>query len=212
MTHEANTYGYTVNGMLNKLKMVKATSSNIANASSLGYKREIPESVDFQSVFNEVTLRDQSQGALKKTSNKLDIAIDGNAYILVESENGLMPTRNGKLGFNENGSLVTQDGHEVVIIEKTEKPISLSKQNDIRINEGGEIFAGGERYGRIAMKIMDNKPVKIYQGFVEGSNVNLISEMTSMLLVFRSFEASEKTLGMEASVDKELIEKYGRNV
>ena len=59
---------------------------------------------------------------------------------------------------------------------------------------------------------MDNKPVKIHQGFIEGSNINLVGEMTSMLLVFRSFEASEKTLGMEASVDKELIEKYGRNV
>ena len=211
MAYEANTYGYTVNGILNKLKMVKAAASNIANASTLGYKREIPESVDFQSVFNDVTSRDQSQGALKKTGNHLNIAIDGNAYILVESKDGLVPTRNGELGFNENGSLVTPDG-EVVIIEKTEKPISLSKQDDIRINESGEIFANGERYGRIAMKIMDNKPVKIYQGFVEGSNVNLVGEMASMLLVFRSFEASEKTLGMEVSVDKELIEKYGRNV
>jgi flagellar basal body rod protein FlgF len=117
-----------------------------------------------------------------------------------------------RLSFNDKGLLVTKDDQEVIIVEKTDKPISLTKQYDLRINENGEIFAGGERYGRIAMKIMDNKPVKLHQGFVEGSNVNLMSEMVALSLTFRSFEASEKALGMETSVDKDLIEKYGRNV
>ena len=209
---QSNTYSQTVNGMLNKLKMIKTVSNNIANAGTAGYKREIPESVDFKSVLNDVTLKDSSQGPLKKTGNQLDIAIEGNAYILVESEGGPVPTRDGKLSFNDEGSLVTQDGHEVIIVEKTDKPISLSKQYDIKINENGEIFAGGERYGRIAMKIMDNKPVRLHQGFIEGSNVSLMSEMVALSLTFRSFEASEKALGMETSVDKDLIEKYGRNV
>ena len=207
-----NTYSQTVNGMLNKLKMLNVVTDNIANIGTSGYKREIPETVNFKSVMNEVALRDGSQGPLKRTGNQLDIAIEGNAFILVESKDGPIPTRNGKLGFNDKGSLVIPDGHEVIIVEKTDKPISLTKQYDIRINENGEIFAGGERYGRIAMKIMDNKPVKLHQGFIEGSNVNLMSEMVALLLTFRSFEASEKALGMEASADKELVEKYGRNV
>ena len=209
---QSNTYSQTVNGMLNKLKMIKAVANNIANAGTSGYKREIPESVNFKSVLNEVTLKDSSQGPLKRTGNQLDIAIEGNAYILVESKDGPVPTRNGKLSFNDKGSLVTQDGQEVIIVEKTDKPISLSKQYDIKINENGEIFAGTEKYGRIAMKIMDNKPVRLHQGFVEGSNVNMMSEMVALSLTFRAFEASEKALGMETSVDKELIEKYGRNV
>ena len=209
---QSNSYSQTVNGILNKVKMMKAVANNVANAGTTGYKREIPESVDFKSVLNDVTLKDSSQGPLKKTKNPLDIAIEGNAYILVESEGGPIPTRNGRLGFNDKGLLVTQDGHEVIIVEKTDKPISLTKQYDIKINENGEIFAGGERYGRIAMKIMDNKPVRLHQGFIEGSNVSLMSEMVAMSLAFRSFEASEKTLGMESSVDKDLIEKYGRNV
>ena len=209
---QSNTYSQTVNGMLNKIKIIKSVANNIANAGTSGYKREIPESTNFKSVLNEVTLKDSSQGPLKKTDNQLDIAIEGNAYILVESKDGPISTRNGKLSFNDKGSLVTQDGQEVIIVEKTDKPISLSKQYDIRINESGEIFAGGEKYGRIAMKIMDNKPVRLHQGFLEGSNVNLMSEMVALSLTFRSFEASEKALGMETSVDKDLIEKYGRNV
>ena len=209
---QSNTYSQTVNGMLNKLKLIKSVANNIANAGTSGYKRDIPESTNFKSVLNEVTLKDSSQGPLKKTGNQLDIAIEGNAYILVESKDGPIPTRNGKLSFNDKGLLVTQDGQEVIIVEKTDKPINLSKQSNISINENGEVFAGGERYGRIAMKIMDNKPVRLHQGFIEGSNVNLMSEMVALSLTFRSFEASEKALGMETSVDKDLIEKYGRNV
>ena len=212
MTYQPNSYSQTVNGILNKVKMIKAVANNIANIGTSGYKREIPESTNFKSVLDEVTLRDQSQGPLKRTGSQLDIAIEGNAYILVESGNGPVPTRDGRLTFNDKGALVTHDGREIIIVEQTDKPISLSKQYDIRINENGEIFADGERYGRIAMKIMDNKPVRIHQGFIEGSNVNITNEMVALSLTSRSFEASEKTLGMEASVDKELIEKYGRNV
>ena len=212
MTSQANTYSQTVNGMLNKLKMIKAVANNIANAGTSGYKREIPESINFKSVLDDITLKDSSQGPIKRTGNPLDIAIEGNAFILVESGNGPIPVRNGKLNFNDKGLLVTHEGQEVIIVEKTDKPINLAQQYDIHINESGEIFANGERYGRIAMKIMDNKPVRLHQGFVEGSNVSLMTEMVAMSLTFRSFEASEKALGMEASVDKELVEKYGRNV
>ena len=202
----------TVRGMLNKLKMIQSSTSNISNINTVGYKREIPEAANFKSVMNEIAIKDDSQGSLTKTGNPLDVAIDGNAYFLIESKGELLTTKNGRFRLNEKGALSTDEGNEVVIIEKTDKLISLAKSSNIEINQTGEIFVDGERYGRIALKILDNKPVKISQGHLEGSNVNVINEMATLLMAFRSFEASEKTLGMEASVDKDLIEKYGRNV
>lgn len=206
----------TVTGMLKKLKMIQLVTNNIANANTIGYKRQIPESLNFQSVLSkareETTMHDASQGPLKKTSEVFDLGIEGNAYFLVESKSGITPTRVGRFRLNEESKLVTQEGDEVVIVEKTNKDINLAKQNDIRINHAGEIIVDGEKYGRIAMQIMDNKQVRVHQGFIEGSNVDLMREMVSLSLLFRSFEASEKTLGMEASVDRDLIEKYGRNV
>ena len=212
MSNLPNTFGHTISGMLHKLKIIQAITANISNANSIGYQRQIPESISFQSVLNEATMRDQSQGELKKTNDKFDLAIEGNAYFLVESKNGQMPTRNGKFQLNEKGKLVTSEGNEVIVVEESDEPISLAKSNDIHINENGEIFVGTKRYGRIAMQVLDNKPVKVHQGFIEGSNVNLMTEMIALQMAFRSFESSEKTLGMEASADKELIEKYGRNV
>lgn len=212
MSYKPNTYTITLAGMLHKLKIIQKITDNISNASTIGYKRQYPESVSFKSILNETALHDETQGQLKKTNNLFDLAIEGNAYFLIESKDGLIPTRNGKFKLSEKGELVTLEGNEVIVVEKTEKPISLASSDDIDINEHGEIFVGTERYGRIAMQILDNNPVRVHQGHVEGSNVNLMTEMMSMSMAFRAFEASEKTLGMELSVDKDLIEKYGRNV
>ena len=212
MNNQNNIAGRTVEGMLHKLKMIQAITSNIENANTIGYQRQIPESVSFGDALNEAAMKDQTQGQLKKTNNIFDLAIEGNAMFLVESKDGPVPTRNGKFHLNDKGVLVTGEGNEVVVVEKTDKQLSLSKTTDIKIDQNGEISVDGERYGRIAMKIMDNKPVRVHQGSVEGSNVNLMNEMVLLQMVFRNFEASEKLLGMEASVDKDLIEKYGRNV
>lgn len=212
MNYRPGKFDTTLTGMLHKFKMIQLITDNIGNTSTVAYKRQIPESLSFESVLNQTAMRDNSQGQLKKSTNKFDLAIEGDAYFLVESKDGLRQIRNGNFKLNEKGNLVTQEGNEVVIIEKTDKPVSLATTDDVRINQTGEIFVGTERYGRIAMKIMDNKPVKVHQGFLEAANVDLASEMMTLMMVFRAFEASEKTLGMEASVDKELIDKYGRNV
>ena len=212
MNNQTNPFGQTVAGMLNKLKMIQVISSNIANAGSVGYQRQIPESISFDSVLNEAAMRDQTPGQLKRTGNKFDLAIEGNAYFLIESKDGPMPTRDGRFRLNEKGELCTHDGKEVIVVEKTDKPLNLAKEENITISKNGEILIGKEKYGRIAMQVLDNRPVKVHQSFVEGANVNIMTEMVSLAMTFRSFEASEKMLGMEASADRDLIEKYGRNV
>lgn len=212
MNYPSKDYGPTINGMLYKLDMIKAISNNIANAGTVGFKRDIPEAVNFKSVLDETALKDQQSGPLDKTNNKFDLAIEGNASFLVEGPDGPITTRLGNFKLNEKGNLANGLGQELIIIEKTDKDISLAKSENVKINQNGEIFIGSERFGRIAMQISDSNPVKVHQGFIEGSNVNMMNEMASLSLIFRSFESSQQVLGMEASVDKELIEKYGRNV
>ena len=212
MNFRPNTFDTTLKGMLHKLKMIEVISKNISNVSTAAYKRQLPEALSFSEILNETALRDNSQGAMKKTNSIFDLAIEGNASFLIETPNGLVETRNGNFKLNNKGEIVTHEGDVLVILDKIDKEVSLSDTNDISINQSGEIYVNGSRYGRIALRILDNKPVRIHQGFVEGSNVDLAQEMTALTMTFRSFEASEKTLGMEASIDKELIEKYGTNV
>ena len=216
MTNQPKAFGQSLLGMIQRLKMINIIADNIANAKSIGYQRKIPESATFESVLSsageKTPVRDDTHGPIQKTDQMFDLAIEGNAYFLVEGKDGVVPTRNGTFRLNEKGNLSNQDGQEVVVVEKTDKLISLAKNYDVSINHNGEIFVGTERYGRLAMRIMDNKPVKVHQGYLEGSNVNIMNEMVALSMTYRSFESTEKMLGMELSADKELIEKYGRNV
>ena len=211
MTYSQNTYGRTIDGMFKKMEMFEAITKNIANANSVAYKRRIPESVNFKSVLGDMA-RDNSQGQLKETQKAFDLAIEGDAFFMVEAKTGITTTRNGRFELNKEGDLVTLEGEKVVIVEKSENPLNLRDHTNIEIDDQGIISIDGERYGRIALSIQNNKPVRVHQGYIETSNVNIINEMSSLTMAFRSIEASEKVLGMEASVDKELVEKYGRNV
>lgn len=197
--------------LLQKFAMMKESTSNVANVNTFGYKRRIPESHSFNSILAEA-LKDPTQGSIRKTNRAFDIAIEGNAEFLIDTAKGLSHTRNGRFLLNNKGELVTQEGHKIVIVDKTDKNINLALEDDIKISEDGEIKVNDEFFGRIALRKNDDKPVKIHQGHIEGSNVDLIQEMFSLQQIYRAFDITEKFLGMEAGVDKELIEKYGRNV
>lgn len=207
-----NPYSRTVTGLISKLKIFQALSENIANANTVGYKKQIPGTQNFQDVLQNIVVKDESQGSLQRTGKAFDLAIEGNAFFKVDTGHGLTTTRNGRFNLNKDGEIISQEGHKLIIVEKIDKAINLALEKEITIDKQGVIHADGEKYGRIALELQDNNPVKIHQGFIEGSNVNLVTEMSVLTMAFRSLEASEKLLGMEASVDRDLIEKYGRNV
>ena len=50
------------------------------------------------------TTLDASQGALQKTGNELDVAIEGRGYFVVQTANGPMYTRNGSFQVSAQGS------------------------------------------------------------------------------------------------------------
>src|ERR1700742_3876282 len=56
------------------------------------------------------TYRDMTQGAIEATNNPLDIAIDGTAFLAVQTPNGERYTRDGNLHINSQGQLVTASG------------------------------------------------------------------------------------------------------
>lgn len=76
------------------------------------------------------------QGALQRTENSFDLAIEGKGFFTVMTERGERYTRNGSFTINKNGSLVTHNGNEVI---GANGPIKVQKNNFI-VNEKGEII------------------------------------------------------------------------
>jgi flagellar basal-body rod protein FlgG len=83
---------------------------------------------------NEVYTQFQ-QGALQKTENNLDLALDGKGFFTVLTERGERYTRNGSFTLNQEGLLVTHDGYPVL---GENGPIHL-QQNNFMFGEQGEI-------------------------------------------------------------------------
>jgi flagellar basal-body rod protein FlgG len=156
-------------GMLGLVDMLDSTANNLANVNTVGFKKE---QLTFQNIYdatvtqNEGTLLDGttrnlgnlsmgsqvqkltydfSQGSLQKTGNVLDVAIEGDGFLKIQSPEGDMAyTRNGSLTLDSNSFLVTREGDFVLDPEDQRIQINMrdvifDNFNKITISEKGHI-------------------------------------------------------------------------
>src|SRR5712691_701323 len=103
-------------------------ANNIANINTTGYKADGSLFEEYLSsaaradqsgarvsfVQDRGTWHDLSPGPIEKTGNPLNIAIDGNAFLVVQTPRGERYTRNGALQISGTGELVTSEGNPVL--------------------------------------------------------------------------------------------------
>ncbi len=111
-----------------------AVANNIANASTVGFKRQNPVQEGFYNYFvtklkrpfhfNVVsgpgggakvveTFSDLSGGIMRKTGDPLNVALQGPGYLVVDTPGGERFTRAGALAIDVDGHLATSDGYKV---------------------------------------------------------------------------------------------------
>lgn len=165
---------------------------------------------------------DLSPGEIQTTGRDLDIAISGNGWMAVKDSQGQEAyTRGGSLRLDANGQLVTASGKAVL---GDGGPISIPPAKSIEIGSDGTIsivplegdFKGLAVLDRIKLVQLDKQNVvknaegllqlksgtaqpadanvKVVSGAIEGSNVNAVSQMVSMISAGREFEAQMKML------------------
>ncbi len=78
----------------------------------------------------------KGQGALQVTDNPLDMAIEGQGYFVIKTDQGERYTRNGSFLINRNNELVTKEGHQVM----GETGVIKIKSNNFVVNDKGEIY------------------------------------------------------------------------
>ncbi|MCX8031331.1 MAG: flagellar basal-body rod protein FlgF [Thermodesulfovibrionales bacterium] len=196
-------------------------TQNLANADTIGYKKGkisfndyllpqdfLAERIDFKALsYHSPLMIDFSEGNLYKTGNPLDIAIDGNGFIALE---GSRYTRRGDLRKDKENFLVTHNGIKVL----GEKGAIKLPDGKVEINSSGRIIVNGVEIDTIKVvhfdKLNELKKVDdslfhsqqqgkkslamIKQGFLETSNVNVISEMVKMIVTLREYEAYQKAI------------------
>ncbi len=173
--------------------------------------------------------RVNGQGSFDRTENQYDCAIRGKGYfeILGAGENGEAAyTRDGSFSLNQDGDLVTSNGHIVnpgINIPLEAVAVDISKEGIVRYKlTGQEVYAEA---GQIQLatfinenglyEIGDNLLVMtaasgpanlanpkdpgygaIFQGYLENSNVSLVTEMTGLIKDQRGFQANMRVLNI----------------
>jgi len=80
------------------------------------------------------------QGSLKQTENDFDLSLDGNGFFSVMTEDGERYTRNGSFLIDNDGYLVTKDGHRVL----GENGMIQIKKNNFLVDEDGNVFVNDD--------------------------------------------------------------------
>jgi flagellar basal-body rod protein FlgF len=147
-------------------------ANNMANTSTVGFKREQPVFHEFVKkgegavdaarevsfVLDYGAVHDTRAGAFQVTGNALDVMIDGPGYLTVEAPGGGMAyTRAGALQVLETGELATTMGQRV--LDENGQPIAIPADQtaQLRIGEDGTINGAAGPIGRLAVTVFDDE-------------------------------------------------------
>ncbi len=177
------------------------------------------------------TYTDFSQGTLKPTGNKLDLALEGDAFYEVLTPQGVRYTRNGSFAIDAEGRLVTKGGHPVLkkgTEDASSRTITVTNPN-FTVSSNGDLYVEGNSLAGLSIvnigqkeallktgnslyslketfdaKISPNVEGKVHQGFIENSNVNVIQEMTDMIAATRAFDSTQRAIKAYDQMDEQV--------
>jgi len=236
-----------LSGAIARQQSIANTTANLANVSTAGYKKK---RMNFEAIlkgeqqiaaakgvnYNRVrgNYADFSQGPLKETGNPFDMAINGEGFFKIRSDEGDLLTRKGNFVLGDDGRLLTDSGlpvlssggAEIFIPQNDNSTITVDKEGNIStISESGESSV----VAQLAVVSVENtdtlKQIKdtafalpqgevdipaenftVVQGSIEGSNVNMTEEMSKMLTDNRLYEAYHNVLERYGKLGDKLSE------
>ena len=214
-------------------------ANNIANVSTPGFKVSqlymvdaglVDDGAGTQSSHNLMSIDDFSQGTIQSTGNVLDLAIEGDGFFTIQTDSGDAYTRDGRFQMDGEGKLVTLSGDYVLgrsgVISFEGDTIEFDKEGAV-IVDGVEVDVlkivrfespsalnklGEGLYGdpdNLAGMRVEEEPT-VQSGCLEGSNVQVITEMTRMIDIQRSFELYQKVMQTLQDMDKLSTTRLGK--
>jgi len=238
-------------GMMAQQLHVEVISNNVANLTTSGFKRRRPEfhdllyqnqrrigaqSSDVGTVVPagvQVGLgvkpasiyRIHEQGTMQQTENRLDMAIQGQGFFVVELPTGdFAYTRDGSFQLSPDGLLVNADGFPIspgITVPLDATDVAIGANGTVQASVQGQVApvdlgqlelatfvndTGLEAIGNnFLIETAASGPATIgapatdgygelLQGFLEGSNVNPVSEITALITAQRAYDLNSKVI------------------
>ncbi|MFG1296611.1 MULTISPECIES: flagellar basal-body rod protein FlgF [Xanthobacter] len=222
-------------------KRLATVANNVANMNTPGYRAE---QVRFSELLSD-TIGDKTSyvsegetftslrpGAITQTSNPLDLAIEGDGWFAVRTDQGVGYTRDGRLRMTSEGALQTMNG--APMLDAGGAPLMVDPNGGaVRVGVDGSVYQRGQTVGRVGIYVMadgtqmtrqsgavmtpDRAPAliqtfnrnKVLQGYVEGSNVDPVMEMTRLITLQRAFEQAANAVSQNEDLTTSAIKQLG---
>lgn len=206
----------------------EVASNNVANTETPGFKgqRVFAQLLEEAGPVAGVT-NDLSAGSLRQTGRPLDVALEGDGFLVVEAEDGELLRRGGSLSLDAAGVLVDGGGRPVL----GESGVLVIPPGEVQVERDGRILVDGGEVGRLrveraapesltrvttglwssdARERLDADEVTVRQGSLEESNVAALDGLVEMLEVQRNYAAIQKSVTTLDGVLDTVANRIGR--
>jgi flagellar basal-body rod protein FlgG len=224
----SNTMNILATMMSTDADALRVIAQNVSSADNVAYRRQIQVSrADFNGLTDaaarltagEATAAlplpqvqiavDTRAGTLRNTAEPLDVAIQGDAYFVLNTARGELLTRRGDFHTDAEGVLTAFSGDPV---QGTEGVIHVD--GTPQIDAAGTIRSGNQVLGHLRLVQLaanaklepagdglfanqgadpvESTTAQVHQGFLETSNVSPVNEMVHLLQSLRHFEAGQR--------------------
>ncbi len=216
----------SLSGQMAMMRRLETLAHNVANVTTAGFRAEeikfdelISQSTDSPTAFVSAskTYISRQQGEMVQTDNKLDVAVNGDAWLAYQSPQGIVYTRDGRMTMTPEGELRTLTGHPFVDVGGA--PIQLNPNGGApNIARDGTLTQNGQQLGALGLftipeqahlrrfdtsgvvpdmaaePALDFGSVGVTQGFIERANVNPVSEISRLIQIQRSFDSISSSI------------------
>lgn len=246
-------------GMQDDMNHLDRVAQNMVNMATPGYKREVVLARPFVDVMDDVAaaadgavtsdiaasltrpllLVDTSAGSLKPTGQPLDLALSGDGYFEISTDQGTAYTRQGDFQVDAKGRLVTSAGDAVMgksgeIRLATRTPVIDSAGNVTEPNAPASAGLPADGLPVAQLKIVrfestremrhlgagllsagatptvvSDATARVHQGQLEASNTNTMQEMVQVMQTMRHFESMQKAVQGYDDLMGTAIQKLG---
>ncbi len=236
-------YYVTLSAQVAMEQRLTTVANNIANMNTVGYRAG---AVTFDTILSKKGATpvayastgepriSRLSGGMIRTGNPLDVAVQGEAWIAVQTPAGTVYTRDGRMRMQPDGALQTLNGYPV--LDAGNSPMLLDANGGTpTISQDGMISQSGRQLGAIGLFTLDptaklkrydnsgvipDKPAVpvldfnnngMTQGFVEGANINPVLEMAKMMMITRDFDNVSAAMSSTETSHRDAIKTLGSN-
>jgi flagellar basal-body rod protein FlgF len=236
-------------------RQLDMVANNVANLNTTGFKADgsvfaeylqgsasddqnaaLEQKLSF--VEDRMSWHDLSQGPVQHTGNPLDVAIDGEGMLVVQTAAGERYTRNGSLQISNTGEIVTSNGDKVlgdngpIVLQTTDRDIVVTQDGTIKVREGISLTSDSTRGKLRLVSFADPQslqkdgssnflapdgvvpqPVanpRVVQGAIEKSNVRAVIEMSRMIDVTRTYTQVANIIQQQSALQQTAIQQLAQ--